>query len=45
MVTAETKIFSVAVQAGKTEGSASRNLPLRDVEGQMVDRPVILNTR
>merc|ERR1719232_2157633 len=45
MVTAETKIFSVAVQAGKTEGSASRNPPLRDVEGQMVDRPVILNTR
>ena len=45
MVTAETKIFSVAVQAGKTEGSASRNPPLRDVEGQMVDRPVILSTR
>ena len=43
MVTAETKIFSVAVQAGKTEGSASRNPPLRDVEGQMVDRPVILS--
>merc|ERR1711902_133130 len=45
MVTAETKIFSVAVQAGKTEGSASRNPPLRDVEGQMVDRPVILNSK
>ena len=45
MVTAETKIFSVAVQAGKTEGSASRNPVLRDVEGQMVDRPVILNTK
>ena len=27
----------------ETEGSASRNPPLRDVEGQMVDRPVILS--
>ena len=43
MVTAETKIFSVAVQQGKSESSSSRNFALKDVEGQMIDRPVILS--
>merc|ERR1712029_939535 len=46
MVTAETKIFSVAVQPGKSDASSgSRNYQLRNVEGQMIDRPVILNTK
>ena len=45
MVTAETKIFSVAVQPGKSDTSSGRPVVLRDVEGQMVDRPVILNRR
>ena len=45
MVTAETKIFSVAVQQGKSDTSSGRPVVLRDVEGQMVDRPVILNRR
>ena len=44
-MTADTKIFSVAVQAGKSETSSTRNVQLRDVEGQMVDRPVILGSR
>eukprot|EP00091_Calanus_sinicus_P010708 TRINITY_DN24700_c0_g1_i1.p1 TRINITY_DN24700_c0_g1~~TRINITY_DN24700_c0_g1_i1.p1 ORF type:complete len:143 (+),score=39.82 TRINITY_DN24700_c0_g1_i1:181-609(+) len=43
MVTAETKIFSVAVQQGKSESTAMRNLVLKDVENQMIDRPVILS--
>jgi len=43
MVTAETKIFSVAVQQGKTESTAMRNVVLKDVENQMIDRPVILS--
>ena len=45
MVTAETKIFSVAVQPGRSDTSSGRPLVLRDVEGQMVDRPVILNRK
>merc|ERR1712130_406549 len=46
MVTAETKIFSVAVQPGKSDtSSGARNYHLRNVEGQMIDRPVILNTK
>ena len=45
MVTAETKIFSVAVQPGKSDTSSGRPVVLRDVEGQMVDRPVILNRK
>jgi len=43
MVTAETKIFSVAVQQGKTESTGMRNIVLKDVENQMIDRPVILS--
>jgi len=43
MVTAETKIFSVAVQQGKSESSSMRNMVLKDVENQMIDRPVILS--
>ena len=45
MVTAETKIFSVAVQQGKSDTSSGRPVVLRDVEGQMVDRPVILHRK
>merc|ERR1712130_883664 len=43
MVTAETKIFSVAVQQGKSESTSMRNMVLKDVENQMIDRPVILS--
>jgi len=43
MVTAETKIFSVAVQQGKTESTSMRNVALKDVKDQMIDRPVILS--
>ena len=45
MVTADTKIFSVAVQQGRSDTSSGKHFVLRDVEGQMVDRPVILNKK
>ena len=45
MATADTKIFSVAVQQGRSDTSSGKQILLRDVEGQMVDRPVILNKK
>ena len=45
MVTADTKIFSVAVQQGRSDTSSGKHILLRDVEGQVVDRPVILNKK
>ena len=47
MATAETKIFSVAVEAGRAApcpGYGLRNPVVREVEQQPVDRPVILRT-
>lgn len=47
MATAETKIFSVAVSQGRSENSsnAMRNVVMKDVEEQPVDRPVTLLPR
>merc|ERR1712106_160245 len=45
MITAETKIFSVAVQPGKSVESEIRNLVLKDIENQMMDRPVVLSKK
>merc|ERR1719225_2092658 len=44
MATAETKIFSVAVSQGKAENSSNmmRNVVMKDVERQPVNRPVTL---
>merc|ERR1719222_738385 len=44
MTTAETKIFSVAVSQGKAENSSNlmRNVVMKDVERQPVNRPVTL---
>ena len=44
MMIAETKIFSVAVQHGKSESSSNREIKLQNVDSQMIDRPVILNS-
>lgn len=46
MVTADTKIFSVAVQEGKTELTNDLNdVILKDVESQMMEIPAILSKR
>jgi len=45
MITAETKIFSVAVQPGKSGDTDIRNLVLKDIENQMMDRPVVLSKK
>jgi len=44
MATAESKIFSVAVSQGRAENSSNtmRNVVMKDVEKQPVDRPVTL---